>query len=163
MAVTIGGAACSSGSTAGAPAATTTSRAQPTTVADSTLEGDVAFLGPIATVPVGDVTMGFRRFGAGPDLLLICGQASSMSVWPATLLRALSQHHRVTIYDNRDLGSSTDSAGAFTLADLADDAAGLIAAVGLDHPAVVGWSTGGEIGLLLASRHPDALTSLAAH
>jgi pimeloyl-ACP methyl ester carboxylesterase len=160
IAATTAVAACSSGSTAGAPSTTTRSRVRPTTVPGSTLGGDVAFLGPIATVPVGDVTMAFRQFGEGPDLLLICGQASSMSVWPATLLNTLAEHHRVTIYDNRDLGATVPTSASFTLPDLADDAAGLISALGLRRPAVFGWSTGGEIGLLLAVRHPDALSGL---
>src|SRR5262249_15533384 len=69
--------------------------------------------------------------------------------------------HRVTIYDNRDLGDTTDTTTQFQLTDLADDAASLIGALGLHQPAVFGWSTGGEIGLLLAIRHPTALSKLA--
>ena len=84
-----------------------------------------------------------------------------MSVWPVSTLRALAAKHRVTIYDNRDLGHTTVTSGPFTLPDLADDAAGLIGALGLHRPAVFGWSTGGEIGLLLALRHPDVLSALA--
>jgi len=45
-------------------------------------------------------------------------------------------------------------------ADLADDLAGLIGALGMSRPAVFGWSTGGEVGLLLAERHPEVLSSL---
>src|SRR3954468_15878542 len=149
--------------TAARAATNATSTTLPITeaVPGSQLAGDVAFLGPSRTVKVGDVTMAFRRFGAGPDLLLIAGQASPMSLWPASLLRELAAGHRVTIYDNRDLGDTKAPRLPFDLTDLADDAAGLITALGLRRPQVFGWSTGGEIGLLLASRHPDALSKLA--
>jgi pimeloyl-ACP methyl ester carboxylesterase len=125
------------------------------------LSGVLAFLGPIRTVPVGALSMAYRQFGSGPELLMIVGQASPMSIWPASTLAALAGHFHVTIYDGRDLGNTTDTSGPFALTDLADDAAGLIAALGLDRPAVFGWSMGGEIGLLLAVRHPDALSALA--
>jgi pimeloyl-ACP methyl ester carboxylesterase len=143
------------------PSTAVTSRPETSEIKGTQLEGDVAFLGPVLTVPVGDVTIAFRQFGKGSDLVLIAGQASPMSLWPASLLVELAAQHRVTIYDNRDLGATKAAQTAFTLPDLADDAAGLIAALGLDHPKVFGWSTGGEIALLLASRHPDALSKLA--
>jgi pimeloyl-ACP methyl ester carboxylesterase len=140
---------------------TTVPRVTPAELPNSTLAGDVAFLGPIYTVPVGDLTMAYRQFGSGPDLLLIAGQASPMSVWPASLLAALAERARVTVFDNRDLGYTTATTTPFTLEELADDASGLIEALALDRPDVLGWSTGGEIGLLLAIRHPKSLSSLA--
>jgi pimeloyl-ACP methyl ester carboxylesterase len=140
---------------------TTLPRVAPTEIPNSALDGDVAFLGPIYTVPVGDMTMAYRQFGSGPDLVLIAGQASPMSVWPASLLEALAERSRITVFDNRDLGYTTTTTTPFTLEDLADDAAGLIGALGLDRPDVLGWSTGGEVGLLLAIRHPESLSSLA--
>jgi pimeloyl-ACP methyl ester carboxylesterase len=140
---------------------TTAVKVAPTEIPNSALEGDAAFLGPIYTVPVGDLTMAYRQFGAGRDLVLIAGQASPMSVWPASLLAALAEHARVTVFDNRDLGYTTATTTPFTLEDLADDVSGLIGALELDRPDVLGWSTGGEIGLLLAVRHPENVSSLA--
>jgi len=141
-------------------ATTSTTLPTPTEVPGTTLTGDGALLGPLSTVPVGDLDVAFRRFGTGPDLLLIAGQASPMNTWPIPTLTDLAADHRVTIYDGRDLGSTSDVTEPFTLEDVADDAYGLIRALGLEDPAVLGWSTGGEVGLLLAVRHPDALSSL---
>jgi len=126
-----------------------------------TASADATFLGPISTVRVGDKTIAYRQFGRGPDLLMIAGQASSMGDWPLSTLETLARSHRVTIYDNRDLGDSSDTTSQFQLTDLADDAHQLITTLGLKRPAVFGWSTGGEIGLLLAVRHPAALSKLA--
>ncbi len=47
-----------------------------------------------------------------------------------------------------------------SIEQMADDTSGLITALGLDHPAVFGWSTGGEIGLALAVGHPGQLGPL---
>ncbi len=148
-------------STAPTAAPTPATAAGPTEIPNTTLSGELAFRGPIRTVPVGALSMAYRQFGSGPELLMIAGQASPMSIWPASTLAALADHFHVTIYDNRDLGNTTDTSGPFALTDLADDAAGLITALELDRPAVFGWSMGGEIGLLLAVRHPNALSSLA--
>ncbi len=155
-----------SSATAGPTATQTTAptpatAAGPTEIPNTTLSGDLAFLGPIRTVPVGNLSMAYRQLGSGPELLMIAGQAAPMSIWPAPTLAALADHFHVTIYDSRDLGNTTDTSGPFALTDLADDAAGLITALELDRPAVFGWSMGGEIGLLLAVRHPNALSSLA--
>jgi pimeloyl-ACP methyl ester carboxylesterase len=147
--------------TAPATAPTPAIAAGSTEIPTTTLPSDFAFLGPIHMVPVGELSMAYRQFGSGPELLMIAGQASPMSIWPASTLAALADHFHVTIYDNRDLGNTTDTSEPFALTDLADDAAGLITALGLDRPAVFGWSMGGEIGLLLAVRHPDALSALA--
>lgn len=148
--------------TASTTTTATTVLPAPSEVPNSTLTGDVAFLGPIKTVPVGKLNVAFRQFGAGPELVMIAGQASPMSVWPISTLASLAKSHHVTIYDHRDLGDTTPvDPASFTLEDLADDAAGLIAELGLERPAVFGWSTGGEVGLLMAIRHPTVLSALA--
>jgi pimeloyl-ACP methyl ester carboxylesterase len=65
------------------------------------------------------------------------------------------------MFDNRGVGSSTDQPEVpLSIELMADDTAGLIDALGLDHPSVVGWSTGGEIALALAVRHPGTAGEL---
>ena len=168
--------ACSSGSAdrGAGPAATdttapvTTTTAVSTEVAGSTPTGDLAFLGPVRTVDVGDLAVGYRQFGSGPPLVMVVGEASSMSYWGPDLLRRLADRFTVTIFDNRGVGASTgqtDASGGtvqqpLTIEQMADDTSGFITALGLDHPTLFGWSTGGEIGLALAVRHPDQLGPL---
>jgi pimeloyl-ACP methyl ester carboxylesterase len=82
-------------------------------------------------------------------------------------------------YDNRDAGLSTwfDDAGpanlaavwsgdhsalAYTLEDMADDAAGVLDAAGVAAAHVAGISLGGMIAQLLATRHPARVRSLAS-
>ena len=130
-------------------------------VAGSRPDGDLAFLGPVRQVPVNGITVGFRQFGTGPPLVLIVGQDSAMSYWGPDLLRALAEHFQVTMFDNRGVGASTDQPDRpLTIELMSDDTAGLIEALGLERPAVFGWSTGGEIALALAVRHPDRVGPL---
>jgi len=125
-------------------------------------DGDLAFLGPVYQAPVNGITIGYRQFGAGPPLVLIVGQDSAMSYWGPDLLRRLAEHYQVTMFDNRGVGYSTDHPNEpLSIELMSDDTAALIEAIGLDRPAVFGWSTGGEIGLALAVRHPDDVGSLA--
>jgi len=84
-----------------------------------------------------------------------------MSLWGTTFPQMLAQHFRVTLFDNRGVGYSTDDTSKpMRIQLLADDTAALIGALGLHRPDVFGWSIGGEIGLTMSVRHPDALRRL---
>jgi pimeloyl-ACP methyl ester carboxylesterase len=105
--------------------------------------------------------IGYRQFGSGPPLLLIAGQSSSMVEWGPFLPRRLSRHFRVTIFDNRGVGYSSDQpARPLTIELMADDSAHLLDVLGIDKAMVVGWSTGGEIALSMAVRHSNKVRAL---
>src|SRR5450759_5942286 len=123
--------------------------------------GTAAFLGPVRQVRAGGITIGYRQFGSGPPLLLIAGEASSMVEWGPFLPHRLSRHFRVTMFDNRGVGYSTDQpARPLTIELMADDSAHLLGALGINKAIVVGWSTGGEIALSMAVRHPGKVRAL---
>jgi pimeloyl-ACP methyl ester carboxylesterase len=120
-----------------------------------------SFMGPVRQVQAGEILIGYRQFGSGPPLVLIAGEASSMSYWGYELPLQLSKHFRVTEFDNRGVGWSTDQPKRpISIELMADDTARLIGALGIPKAIVVGWSTGGEIGLSLVERHPDKLRAL---
>jgi pimeloyl-ACP methyl ester carboxylesterase len=62
--------------------------------------------------------------------------------------------------DYRDTGDSDEVAAAYTAADLADDAAALLGALGIARAHVVGISLGGFTALHFALRHADLLDKL---
>ncbi len=144
----------------GAGASSAPGAARPV-VAGSVPGGAAAFLGPARQVPVGSVRLGYRQFGQGPDLLVISGFASPMSLWGTELPRLLARHFRVTMFDNRGIGySSDDTTQPETIPLLAKDAAGLVRALHLVRPTVLGWSMGGQIALTLAVEHPGVASRL---
>ncbi len=110
------------------------------------------------------VTLGIEQFGdaAAPLVLLVGG--TTMLSWPDALCAALARGgRRVVRYDLRDSGASTTldpEAPAYTLRDLAADAAAL--ARGLDdRPAhLAGIGVGGMVAQVAALDHPDAFSAL---
>ena len=112
----------------------------------------------------GGVTLGVEHFGdAAAPLVLLAGGTTMLS-WPDALCAALARGGRhVVRYDLRDSGASTTldpEAPAYTLRDLAADAAAL--AHGLDErPAhLAGIGVGGMVAQVAALDHPDAFSAL---
>ncbi len=113
------------------------------------------------TLPRPSVTIGYRQFGSGPDLLLVAGQDASMGWWPPSLLSALAQNYHVTIFDLPSVGySGQDDLAPPSVDSYADLTAGLIDALGLKAPVVLGWGLGGETALAMQARHPGVASSL---
>ncbi|MEM9564629.1 MAG: alpha/beta hydrolase [Actinomycetota bacterium] len=134
------------------------------------------------SVDVNGITIAYEEQGDGPPLLLIMGLGGQLTDWPADLVTLLAERFRVIRFDNRDIGLSseidapppklrTQLRGAITgrlptapyrLADMADDAAGLLDHLGIDAANVVGVSMGGMIGQQLAIDHPNRVASLVS-
>ncbi|MGY1735204.1 alpha/beta fold hydrolase [Geodermatophilus sp. SYSU D00684] len=112
-----------------------------------------------AAVRAGDVRLWVEQRGSGPDVLLVNGGGDPLEAWSAQL-DGLSDRYRLIAFDNRDVGRSTRPDLAYTVADLADDAAGVLLECGAGPAHVVGYSGGGVIAQELALRHPDAVRSL---
>jgi pimeloyl-ACP methyl ester carboxylesterase len=124
----------------------------------------------------------YETFGneGDPAVLLVMGFSQQLIAWDVGFCTQLAARgFRVIRFDNRDAGLSTKIAAAprpnilailggdratvpYGLEDMADDASGLIAALGLEAAHVVGVSMGGMIGQTLALRHPAQVRSLVS-
>ncbi len=131
---------------------------------------------------VRDVELCYETFGdpAATPLLLVMGLGTQMIAWRPDFCRMLVDRGFFVIrYDNRDIGRSTHlndvrpptplqllrrdrRAAAYTLDDMADDAAGLLDCLGIDAAHVVGASMGGMIAQVLAGRHPEKVLTLTS-
>jgi pimeloyl-ACP methyl ester carboxylesterase len=103
--------------------------------------------------------MAFSRRGSGPPLVLMHGNEADHSMFDA-LSACLADDFTVYAYDQRDCGLTENSASPYALADLGDDAASFIAALGLPRAHVYGSSLGGLVAQSLAARHPERIDRL---
>jgi pimeloyl-ACP methyl ester carboxylesterase len=128
----------------------------------------------------------YETFGerSNPPMLLIMGLAAQMIVWDDEFcLRLADRGFWVIRFDNRDIGESTRFPNAraprfaellfaqatglrfrvpYTLRDMANDAAGLLDALGVARAHVVGASMGGAIAQELAIAYPARVRSLTS-
>jgi pimeloyl-ACP methyl ester carboxylesterase len=128
----------------------------------------------------------YESFGreGDPLILLIMGFAAQLIFWPESLCGGLAaKGFRVVRFDNRDIGKSTHlsdraapdlaklwekvSSGEepevpYSLSDMADDAVGLLDALGAEPAHIVGASMGGMIAQLVAINHPERTKSLTS-
>ena len=121
---------------------------------------------PIHTAHINGLDIRYRLEGADdrPLVVLSHSLATSQEMW-GFQLPLLARHFRVLAYDMRGHGASgtPDEArmdGAYTLEQLADDVAGLVAHLGYGRVHFVGLSIGGMIGQVLALRHPALVERL---
>ena len=108
---------------------------------------------------VGDINIYYESHGDGEPLLLIMGYGQYSAHW-AALIPYLSEGYRVISFDNRGTGRSDKPDIAYTIRMMADDAKGLLDAIGVDSAHVFGVSMGGMIAQELALNHPNKLRSL---
>jgi pimeloyl-ACP methyl ester carboxylesterase len=128
----------------------------------------------------------YESFGRAGDplILVIMGLAAQLIFWPRSLCEGLAaKGFRVVRFDNRDIGKSTHLSGRtapepravlaevasgkipdvpYTLDDMANDALGLMDALGAGRAHVVGASMGGMIAQLVAINHPARTKSLTS-
>ena len=96
---------------------------------------------------------------AAPAVTLSHSLATDLSMWDPQM-NALTARYRVLRYDTRGHGSTDAPAGAYSLAQLAEDARALLRALGVARTHWIGLSMGGMIGQALALKASDVLLSL---
>jgi pimeloyl-ACP methyl ester carboxylesterase len=133
---------------------------------------------------VNGIQVEYETFGdpSGRPLLLIIGLGGQLLQWDESLCRDFAARgHYVIRYDNRDVGLSSKfdhvgnpdimdvlgkimsgdkSVAPYSIEDMANDAAGLLDALGITAAHVCGMSMGGMIAQTLAIRHPARVRSL---
>lgn len=111
------------------------------------------------TTQVGSHTVWYDDCGSGHPLLLLTGLGGSRLGWWKQI-EPFSRKFRVINMDNRDAGDSALGTGAYGIADMAEDTAGVIQNLKLKPTHVVGISMGGMIAQELAIRHPESVDRL---
>ncbi len=140
----------------------------------------------MTAITANGITIEAETYGnkADPAILLVMGLGAQLTLWPIEFVDALvARGFFVIRYDNRDVGLSQkfDDAGvpdmmaimgammggqtpdiAYSLDDMAADAAGVLDALGVDKAHIVGASMGGMIAQLIAIHHPERVRTLTS-
>lgn len=135
---------------------------------------------------INDLEIEYDTFGNSSDkpLLLVMGLGAQMISWDEEFIKFLTDRGFYVIrFDNRDVGLSTkcEEAGEpnvmqavmatqrgetveapYSLEDMADDAMGVLDALGIDKAHICGASMGGMIVQIIAFRHPSRVLSLTS-
>ena len=117
---------------------------------------------------VNDVTLCYEAHGrhGDPTIVLIRGLGTQLIEWPPALIDALVKEGlEVVVFDNRDVGLSSEMASAtgkppYRLEDMANDVVGLLDHLRIDRAHILGISMGGMIAQHVAIEHADRTRSL---
>lgn len=110
----------------------------------------------------GDVEIFYEIRGEGPPLLLVSGTGHDHTFWSGQL-PLFEQEFRCIVFDNRGVGSSSAPPPGYALKNMADDAAAVLDAAGVDRAHVMGFSMGGHISQELCLNHHERVISLGLH
>ena len=109
------------------------------------------------TVRAGVVDLYYETLGEGTPIVL---QAHDHTPWLFAQAPVFSQRYRFLTYDRRGTGRSSSPPGDWSAADLANDLAGFLDALGIERAIVGGSSLGGVVTAQFAVDHPGRALAL---
>ena len=118
----------------------------------------------MTTVNANGVALGIESFGDDDASLVLLAGGTTMLSWPDALCeRVAAGGRRVVRFDLRDSGESTTAnptAPAYTLRDLAADAAALADALGGGPAHLAGIGVSGMVAQVAVLNYPSAFSAL---
>jgi len=111
---------------------------------------------------VDGLTINYDVQGEGEPLLLIPYLSADHACY-AFQLPAYTEHFSCIAVDLPGSGESDKPAGPYATDAYADQLAGFLGAIGIEHAHVAGVSLGASVAMHLAARHPDRVRSLSLH
>ena len=109
-------------------------------------------------ITVNGVKLYYEKTGSGRPLVMVHCNSMDHKIF-GKAVKVLSERFTVYCPDSRDHGRS-QKVKTLHYEDMALDMYEFITALDLEKPVFYGFSDGGIIGLILASRYPDLLSSL---
>jgi len=111
-------------------------------------------------ISVRNLKMYYEIRGKGPRLLVISGTGGDLRRSPSIFELPIAQHFEILAYDQRGLGQTSRPDVPYTMVDYADDANGLLDAVGWNRCLVMGISFGGMVAQEFTLRYPGRVERL---
>lgn len=113
-------------------------------------------------IKANNLTMNYDQQGSGEPLILIPFLTADHACY-AFQVAEYSKHFTCISLDLRGTGESDNPEDAYTTEVLADDVAAFMQAMGISKAHVSGLSLGAAVGMWLAAKYPDKVTSLSLH
>lgn len=107
---------------------------------------------------VHDITLYYEKSGQGKPIILLHGNGESHKIFNK-LVPMLSDRYTVYAIDSRGHGKSS-RVKELDYVLMADDIEAIIRTLKIEKPILYGFSDGGILGLLIASRYPELLSKL---
>jgi pimeloyl-ACP methyl ester carboxylesterase len=105
----------------------------------------------------------YATFGkGGPPVILLHGGLADSGYWGNQVPVLVHDGHRVILIDSRGHGRSSRDKRPYTYELMESDVVAVMDALHVDKAAVVGWSDGAIIGLVMALKNPERLTRVFA-
>lgn len=102
----------------------------------------------------------YETYGKGEPLILLHGNGGSINSFKEQI-SLFAGHYQVIAVDTRGQGKSTDETSErFTYDLFAEDIKTLLDTLKLKQVNILGWSDGGNTGLILAIKHPEYVKKL---
>ncbi len=110
-------------------------------------------------VKVNGVDIYYEIYGQGEPLLLLHGNNESIGSF-SNQIDEFKKHYKVIAVDSRGQGNSTIDKQKMTYDLLASDMNRLLDRLKIDSINILGWSDGGNTGLIMALNYPSKVKSL---
>lgn len=108
---------------------------------------------------VNGIKIYYEEYGTGEPLLLLHGNSSSINLFEKQIPE-LSKQFRVIAVDTRGQGKSGEDGKTYTYDLFAEDMNALLNYLNLDSVNILGWSDGGNTGLVMAMKYPKKVKRL---
>jgi pimeloyl-ACP methyl ester carboxylesterase len=102
----------------------------------------------------------YATYGSGSPVILLHGGFGHSGNWSYQLPDLLAASHRIILIDSRGHGRSTRDARPYTYELMASDVLAVMDALHLERAALVGWSDGACIALILADQTPSRIAGV---
>ncbi|MFL9918452.1 alpha/beta hydrolase [Paraburkholderia fungorum] len=102
----------------------------------------------------------YASYGTGAPVILLHGGLGHSGNWGYQVPALVGSGHRVVVIDSRGHGRSTRDARPYRYELMASDVLTVMDTLQLDRAAMVGWSDGACVALVLASQAPERVAGV---
>jgi pimeloyl-ACP methyl ester carboxylesterase len=108
-----------------------------------------------AYVETGGARIWYASYGVGPPVVLLHGGLGNSRNFAYQVPALLEAGYRAIVVDSRGQGRSSRDAQAYSYELMASDTRAVMDALGVPKAALIGWSDGAAISLVLARQTPE--------